>query len=371
MRVIQLSDLHFVEHLGTRQSRFKSRAWLAKSHDSRTLSELGRRLGELDYDVVLVSGDLATDGSSGALRHVRSFIEDEEIPVEELAYVRRLTRARRTMPLRCLNAKRYLVLPGNHDRYSVGPFGQIQSKSFRKAFPEPFGAYPYVYVHEEEGGRGRVVFIVLDSTRVRFSLSGKALAVGEINSDNLQKVTSVVESLRVGRSIECGVTRKSYLGGDADSTVLVVALHHHPVIPEDSRNRESKSTWSAAKEIAKRLFLHRESELTRLSNAAEFRKVCEEAKINVVMFGHQHLCYRLRSSGGTLYSCCPTSTGFSERVPPWETGTVDDQPGFLQYDFGWTDTRYELRSLTLHRWERETFVEKQISLDTVQVVSLD
>jgi 3',5'-cyclic AMP phosphodiesterase CpdA len=367
MKVIQLSDLHFVKNLGTKQSRSRSRALGAKSHDIRTLSELGRQLQEIDYDLVLVSGDLATDGSNGALRHVRRFIEDEEIAPEQLAYVRRFTSARLKTPLKCLKAERYLVLPGNHDRYSFGPFGQIQKGSFRKAFPKPFNACPYVYVYEEQqagGGReGRVVFVVLDSTWTRFpDVTGAALAVGRIDSDNLRKLTSVAESLKAGNTIKCEVTGKPYSSDGSDSTVMVVALHHHPVVP-NIPNPEPQGRWAKAKRL---LLLHPKSELTKLSNAEDFREACEAANVSVVMFGHQHLSYQLRAQpGGTLYSCCPTSTGFSERLSPWEAGAVDDSPGFLEYDFNWTNGRYELGSLTLYRWEQKAFVKRKIPLNNV------
>ncbi len=295
-------------------------------------------------------------------------MEDEEIAPEELAYVRRFTRARREMALKCLKAaERYLVLPGNHDRYSFGPLGQIQKGSFGRAFPKPFGTCPYVYVYQEQqsgGGRvGRVVFIVLDSTWTRFpDVTGAALAVGRIDSENLQKMISVAEGLKPGNSIKCEVTGRLYSIDESDSTILVVALHHHPAIP-DIPDLEPKGRWSKAKRL---LLLRPESELTKLSNADEFREACEAANVSVVMFGHQHLCYQLRAQrGGTLYSCCPTSTGFSQRESPWKAGAVDDKPGFLEYNFDWRNGRYELGNLMLYRWEHEAFHKKRIPLNNV------
>ncbi|HEY2576699.1 MAG TPA: metallophosphoesterase [Streptosporangiaceae bacterium] len=366
MKVVQLSDLHFVKDLGTKQSRYKGRAWFAKSHDFLTLSELGRRVRGLDYDVILVSGDLATDGSTAALQQARRFVEDEEIAIEELAYVRKFRSARRKMPLKCLKSEPYLVLPGNHDRYGHGPFGQIQKNSFEEVFPKPVGSCPYVYVHEEQGpAGGRVVFIVLDSTWTRSRWAGhSALAVGKIDQRNLEKVTSVVDGIRHG-SIECEVTGKRYLFKQTAGTALVVALHHHPVIP-GILGQEPKSRWSKVKG----LFAHNESTLTRLDNADAFRKVCEAADINVVMFGHQHLCYQVRlTGGGTLYSCCSTSTGFSKRVIPWAAGAVDKSPGFLQYEFDWRNGQYELCDLTLYRWEGQAFIKRRVPLNEVLQIS--
>src|SRR5437867_11482140 len=88
--VLHISDLHFVEDLETEGRRWRTRAFLAKSHSFGKLRALNKALYELEkagrmYDLVLATGDLTTDGSKEAFRTALEFIEQAKISRGDLA----------------------------------------------------------------------------------------------------------------------------------------------------------------------------------------------------------------------------------------------------------------------------------------------
>ena len=69
VHLIQISDLHFVEDLFETGSNRHSQSFRCKSHSADYASLLGDTVALLDngIDLLAVTGDVATDGSDGAL----------------------------------------------------------------------------------------------------------------------------------------------------------------------------------------------------------------------------------------------------------------------------------------------------------------
>jgi hypothetical protein len=147
-------------------------------------------------------------------------------------------------------------------------------------------------------------------------------------------LTEVGDALSRGGLVTC-VTGRKYDGLNRRDTSLVVALHHHPILPGVQPGVPS-ATGLIGRYRAWRKRI--KEDLCELANAEDFRKVCVSAGVDVVIFGHQHLRYHVVDQG-VFYSCCPASTAFTEdRNPPWSSEAVDKQPGFLEYTFDRTKT---------------------------------
>lgn len=361
MILTQLSDLHLVEDLTSLGSRRRGKTPLAKSHHLLTLSRLGAAVRKTHFDLLIVTGDLATDGSAGALRQARRFLEDEEVTPEQLAYVRPWARGKRHAPIRCIGAKdKLVVLPGNHDRYSWLPM-QMQARSFEKEFPVPSnaGSYPYVYVHSPDGSDCPLIIVIFDSTKVSDRASLETIAMGQVKQEAMTYLVQTCTSIRDQRRATCSVTGKEHTLDDQEY-FTIAALHHHPVIPSGkptASRRTGVKAWLARKWQGFQDWVNKDfhAALVEMKDAEQFVTACTHAKVGLVIFGHQHLCYQDRE-GSTLYSCCPASTSLGESSEPWQQGSVDDQPGFLSYNF----ESGTLTGVSLHRFERGGFFEHEM-----------
>src|SRR5687767_6719399 len=113
MKLLQLSDLHFVPDLMATSSVVKSRSWLAQSHDIRTVQVLSLTVARLRPDFLVITGDLSTDGSRESLEAARDFINARVVGVRQnLAYPS--TFSKKGSSIAGLNGSgRSAPLPGN------------------------------------------------------------------------------------------------------------------------------------------------------------------------------------------------------------------------------------------------------------------
>src|SRR5262249_37627171 len=116
--ILQLSDFHFGRQLTHERRDLYKTPFLfakAKSHNWTRLASLSREIEKIErkgsrIDVLLVTGDLATDGSPLSHELCLRYINNDWIeggPASRAAW-----RALR------VDAKRRILLPGNHDRFN-------------------------------------------------------------------------------------------------------------------------------------------------------------------------------------------------------------------------------------------------------------
>jgi len=109
---------------------------------------------------------------------------------------------------------------------------------------------------------------------------------------------------------------------DYDKAVHIAAIHHHPL------RTGAKSRWPA--------------DWTLMEQSELFVEACLDAKIDLVLFGHQHQTYsgdRTKNRHRTRFFCCPSTAEYSA-----------EDTGFYLFTFH-TD-RFEK---TMFRWQDAVF----------------
>src|SRR5437870_5020594 len=84
VRLLHVSDLHFVQKLTEPGSRLRRLPVLTKSHSFEKLEALINimtflRNGGRSFDHLVVTGDVSTDGARDSLQTARTFIEADQI----------------------------------------------------------------------------------------------------------------------------------------------------------------------------------------------------------------------------------------------------------------------------------------------------
>jgi 3',5'-cyclic AMP phosphodiesterase CpdA len=305
LTMLHVSDLHFVGDLTERGRRLWVKRFV-KSHAFAKIDALAQNVSDFrrkgrQIDVTIVTGDISTDGSNDSLRTALNFIEESEIRRDGRLITTGLAAVAETR----------LVIPGNHDRYSLLPF-QAGSKNLEEVFQTPRN-YPYAVGFPTKGSvtEASVVFFAFDSTlpdwvgtpiisRIAQGVLFEAECAWLVDKANEIARTSVVKSHR-GAQLKCN-----------ERTPRVVVLHHHPI-----QVRAKDST------------------LTRLRNGERFVDACARAKVNLVLFGHEHVEYYESKTqrGHTVhYMCCPSTSEYSS-----------DPSGFYVvdlYEHGYRISRY-------------------------------
>ena len=83
LRIVHISDLHFVENPFETGGKWRSRSFRAKSHSVDHAGLLAETLAMMSggIDLLVVTGDVSTDGSDGAFLAARSYLERESVDV--------------------------------------------------------------------------------------------------------------------------------------------------------------------------------------------------------------------------------------------------------------------------------------------------
>ncbi len=327
IRILHLSDLHFIGKLTERGTRLGTRPWLTKSHDFAKLQALVHLLTVLGppedtFHHLVVTGDVSTDGAVSSLSTAKDFIQNDEI-ID--AAVSRLI----AYGLAC-DSERRTVIPGNHDRYGTWLPFQRRQRHFEEIFDD--ASYPRVQVvNAPRGSTGPdIIFFIFDSTQVLRLIQRRnpldRIARGEVS---LAECTWLVRTCSE-------IARTGYANGvsvDPGSCVRIALLHHHPVLPHTNRLPPSR---------AQSLTRH----LTRMDNDEAFQRSCLEAGINMVLFGHQHFGYRRTATsttpgqtpfgadGPVHFFCCASTSEYSVPDPGFFIYDVGRR-GVDAYEFGW------------------------------------
>jgi 3',5'-cyclic AMP phosphodiesterase CpdA len=361
-RVAQISDLHFVEQLTELGRTQWTKAFGTKSHDYNKLEELSQKFTEFRMqgrspEFLVITGDVTTDGSAGAMNTAKLFVEQDIVKGAG-------TRKEIKLDQKLINGlnipyRRRIVVPGNHDRYAGG-LRPVQRPSFEleNAFRTP-KEYPYVvgytppittqYAELPETPRS-LLFFVFDSTLTQ---KGRAdywnlIARGRVEAEDCQKLKDLVAQIR--RTNQVATIDGQTITVDYDTCVRVALLHHHPI------------STDLPISLSDRLGL------TLMEDSELLVDACFDARIDVVCFGHQHVTYSAviersipvaSTEGGRQntatsnkhkvhFFCCPSTSEYSEK-----------SNGFYLFDFH-TDffTVESFRWNGSNQWLGHTFESK-------------
>ncbi len=291
--LLHISDLHFIEDLTERGKKLWVKRLGPRSHAFAKVSALSRALHREPVDELIVAtGDLSTDGTRQSLATVRTFVEANEV---RIGPTQRLITYGLAAPV-----TQHLFLPGNHDRFE-GPVW-IQQTAKNINLEEVFSSdpkYPYLcgYRKNDYQGSAAVVFFVFDSTPSETAVEGwkKAphyhIARGRIEPGECDWLIDESRSLACTPEVKC-LGSSELIRFDPASAIRVVLVHHHPV-PTNIGGKMNPATL--------------------MENNSDFVAACLEAKIDIVLFGHEHVSYiaerTSRSTGHcTRFFCCPTTT---------------------------------------------------------------
>ncbi len=151
LRIVHLSDVHVWRFSFNPLLLLNKRAWgMASLVASRArrfrlerLPDVVDRIREVEPDHLLITGDLTTTALAGEFKDVLERLS----PLLE-------------------NPLKVTVVPGNHDRYTVGSMRNRQfERSFHDYMPEP--SFPWLRKLDEE-----TAILGLDPTQARFSAKG-------------------------------------------------------------------------------------------------------------------------------------------------------------------------------------------------------
>jgi 3',5'-cyclic AMP phosphodiesterase CpdA len=280
-------------------------------HDPRKVDALAKVFSEfrrqrVPLDLLLVTGDLATDGSEQAMGTAKAVLDGDirQGPTNRLVYdgVR-------------VPAERRIVLPGNHDRYrSKVLLSQDYNNTFLEEHFGKRGEYPYVVgyrrpEYRSDSSAPTLVFFVFDSTPSPAAVGTREFRRNVLGYGYNMAASGKVERAECRRLLELAseldhATTVPGWDGEPlevtpDAVVRVVLLHHHPLISKQAR-------WETG--LVNRL----KRSMSLLVDGDEFVESCLEARMDLVLFGHEHLFYRrarrTQSGHRTYFFCCPTAT---------------------------------------------------------------
>ncbi|SEP41542.1 3',5'-cyclic AMP phosphodiesterase CpdA [Rhodospirillales bacterium URHD0017] len=327
IRLLHISDLHMVEDL-TDPRRGGSPTLGQKKHSFEATKRLSTAVGSLqpEFDVLVATGDLTTDGKRGSFETVLQYVQGGSISGEN----------KMRISLFGLGAgrDRRLLLPGNHDRFE-GKL--IPGQRLSRLFEDTLGTtYPYPYLKAFQAPRQgdnplTLLFFVFDSNlpagaeNASYDATVNALSQGNISEAEVEEAVRLAcEARKQGQAPSF---RGDLIKFDPKHSVSIALLHHHPVAKYAPKSPAapafpSKEWLSSAFGVDKR-----KEEAMKLKNADVFLEGCLAAGIQIVLFGHNHYPYQravqLADPPKALWAfCCPTT------LEPCEHGN-----GFHVFDF--------------------------------------
>ena len=334
--VLHISDLHLIEDITERGRIHWRKAFGAKSHSYAKIAAMTGALEALRIegwspDLLLVTGDVCTDGSQEALQTGLRLVEDRSVRYGPVG--RTLTEGL------SMNSSRRVILPGNHDRYSgLMPKMDKQNDNLENAFIGAPPGYPYSRGYRQPEHRSNpqspaLLFFIFDSTAMVPAPEDSAFtdllwrtpfygaARGRLTPAECRWLVN--ESQRIADEKTVMGLDGEIMSVEYDAAVRIAVLHHHPV------------KTSAGDDSLKPTTLMEQHDL--------FVSKCLEARIDLVLFGHQHKtfsCAKRENSHCTRFFCCPSTAEYSA-----------EDAGFYTFTF------YEdYFQITSYRWQGASFV---------------
>lgn len=122
IKVLHVSDLHISEDIPTKDVNLTVKP--RYGHDFSTFLALDQTLNSIEWDILIISGDITRIGNEQSFIWAKNWIE-REIQIENNLFVG-LNLIKKGKP--------YVVVPGNHDRFN-GKTTQSSLGNYNKLFP--------------------------------------------------------------------------------------------------------------------------------------------------------------------------------------------------------------------------------------------
>nr|QEO74111.1 hypothetical protein [uncultured bacterium] len=291
IRLLHVSDFHLVEDIREPGST-KWRPLGAPTHSYETVRNLARVVRNLnpDYDLVLATGDLTTDGSREAFETARQFIQSGSLSGGKSMRIA-------TFGLSA-GVGRRILLPGNHDRFGNELLAGQRSSSVFEEMLDTHKGYPYVVGFRPPNWDSTaltILFFVFDSNL--HEVPAFTDAPGRLHSIaqgivELEEIDSGFDELakKVAVSGQVEGLRGEMLKIDIGNTIRVAVLHHHPFISaeEEREARKNLSIWRNPVKSFKQARGKYDASLVAMRNSEAFLRGCFRAGIQLILFGHQH-----------------------------------------------------------------------------------
>lgn len=293
VRMLHISDLHLVEDI-TEPGRKLTSPFGAATHQFNSARFLAGTVHGLQpkYDLLLVTGDLTTDGARGSFETVRDYIQSGSLSGENPKRIA-------TFGLSA-GPERRLLIPGNHDRFA-GKFvpGQRLSGLFEEVLKTPW-PYPYVVGYRPPGREPNsltLLFFVFDSNLPvcpeANDFKGRVLAIarGSITSEEIRKALDEAKEVAKNKAVKDLYGKRLDL--DPQKTIRIAVLHHHPFVSvEAEKELEDRSSfWSHPIKSIGQVFRQVDASLMKMENAEEFLQGCFRCGVQLMLFGHTHIPY--------------------------------------------------------------------------------
>jgi len=123
IKIIHISDLHISEHL-TKGADKQYKAPHRYGHDVKAFLALDSLLKSMDWDLLLITGDVTRIGNSQSFEYVRNWLESE-LHIGAHCVGLNLSKT---------EDKEYVIIPGNHDRFNGG-LTQGSLDNYHQEFP--------------------------------------------------------------------------------------------------------------------------------------------------------------------------------------------------------------------------------------------
>jgi len=237
IRVVHISDLHFVNHWLLRKFSFKG----LRGHDPDTISALEHTVSTLKPDLLIVTGDQSTWGDRASLESAKVFIL-------------------KLAALCKLGQNSVFWIPGNHDILLHYYFGTpLLTRNHDLIFGELEACR-----HLTVGGYRVGVFSfdsTLDRSKQRSLLWPAVGSKGQVSRSSFNEFNSAVAT---PASKACDFR--------------IGLIHHHP-LPIPYKGNHGVGI-----------------ELTTMTNGGTFIAYMQESEVNLVLHGHEHHPYSCRYS---------------------------------------------------------------------------
>lgn len=229
IKIVHISDLHISEHI-LRGPSGESKLPHRYGHDVQAFMALDQFLRNTEWDLLLLTGDVSRIGNKESFESVRNWLENEIV----------FGATRVGLNLSKSNSRRYVIIPGNHDRFN----GELTQRSLDNYCQEFDAVKP-----------GDVKTILIGNETVNLHLFDSTASNGSFAYGKIEQRSLVPKSLQ-------------------SQHIDLALLHHHFLQPPKH-----------PREIA-----------TELINSSEVAIYMLNTGFDGIFFGHTHKGYIGRPS---------------------------------------------------------------------------